>query len=303
MKKLITMLYGASALISVNASTIQQAYGQEIGVGFWNGFYAGVIGGYGQGEFTGSATAVGDNSPYASTTTASVSSYYTTYLPGDTLVTTVCGATLTSMMCSYWVPSTQTFSVTTSVLVTTTIVADTPENYVYDEEDFALTDESFLAGFRAGADANLGGLVVGVVADAALADFFVNHDFIGDSGASISFNQTSVMTLRARLGVALSNVLLYGTAGIAGGNVTAALTTDFGGSPNTYTQSQFMTGFTAGVGASVVLTPNMFVDFTYLHSDLGTANFTFNNGVGEVGTASVGVTNDIFTVGMMFKMP
>ena len=74
-------------------------------------------------------------------------------------------------------------------------------------------------------------------------------------------------TLRARLGVAATdNILIYGTAGGAGGR--HKLTTAAGD------DSQTMWGWTAGAGVDVKLTPKAFARLEYRYTDLGSETFS-----------------------------
>ncbi len=67
-------------------------------------------------------------------------------------------------------------------------------------------------------------------------------------------------TLRVRAGFALNNILFYGTAGLAYGSVR--------GSNATISQSRLHTGWSAGAGMEVGLTPNWSARVEYLYVDL-----------------------------------
>jgi outer membrane immunogenic protein len=80
--------------------------------------------------------------------------------------------------------------------------------------------------------------------------------------------------VRGRAGVSLSNVLLYGTAGLAYGELRA----------NTFnlTESHISAGWTAGLGIEVGLTPRWSAKAEWLYLDLSNRSFSVtgtNNGL------------------------
>ncbi len=76
-------------------------------------------------------------------------------------------------------------------------------------------------------------------------------------------------SMRGRVGVALDNVLLYTTAGLAASKV------DF--SKDLYTGSQSTTGVVAGIGADIKLLDMLFVRGEYMYSGFAKTNFTLQN--------------------------
>ena len=83
-------------------------------------------------------------------------------------------------------------------------------------------------------------------------------------------------TVRGRLGIAWSSVLLYATGGFAYGGVGNSVTS----SPDPFTLvgrgsvSSTLTGWTAGAGFEWAFTPNWSFKGEYLHIDLGNATAT-----------------------------
>jgi outer membrane immunogenic protein len=73
-------------------------------------------------------------------------------------------------------------------------------------------------------------------------------------------------TLRGRVGYAVNNILLYGTAGLAYGNLQVEL----GGLEENKTR----VGWTAGLGMEVGFTPNWSAKVEYLYMDLGSRFYT-----------------------------
>ena len=80
-------------------------------------------------------------------------------------------------------------------------------------------------------------------------------------------------TLRGRAGVALNNILFYGTAGLAYGGLT--------GERGGIDEDKTLVGWTAGAGMEVGLTPRWSAKAEYLYMDLGDRSYTItgvNNG-------------------------
>jgi outer membrane immunogenic protein len=129
----------------------------------------------------------------------------------------------------------------------------------------------FVGGVQAGYNFQSGPWVFGVEGDiqAAGAD---------DTFAPWKFSNPWFGTLRGRAGYALSNVLFYGTAGLAFGELRSQT---FG-----WTESHTTAGWTAGVGAEVGLTPNWSAKLEYLYIDLSTSQFGIT-GVSNGYSASV----------------
>ncbi len=74
-------------------------------------------------------------------------------------------------------------------------------------------------------------------------------------------------TLRGRVGFTMNHVMIYGTGGLAFGEVKAVTTI-----PSSETKSKV--GWTAGVGAEALLAQNVLGRVEFRHTDLGTTNFT-----------------------------
>ena len=99
-----------------------------------------------------------------------------------------------------------------------------------------------------------------------------------DTFAPFKFSNPWFGTLRGRAGYAFSNVLFYGTAGLAFGELRAQT---FG-----WTESHTTAGWTAGVGAEVGFAPNWSAKLEYLYIDLSTSQFAIT-GVSNGYSASV----------------
>ena len=85
-----------------------------------------------------------------------------------------------------------------------------------------------------------------------------------------------LVTATPRLGFAWNQLLIYGKAGLAAGEVKSSVFSGAGsfGLPNErFAQTQDLMGWTAGIGAEYALTPNWIVGAEYNHVDLGTKTF------------------------------
>jgi outer membrane immunogenic protein len=87
-----------------------------------------------------------------------------------------------------------------------------------------------------------------------------------DTFAPWKFSNPWFGTVRGRLGYAFNNILLYGTVGLAYGDVTA----EVGGLKESKTE----VGWTGGVGVEVGLNPNWSARLEYLYMDLGSSTYT-----------------------------
>jgi len=124
----------------------------------------------------------------------------------------------------------------------------------------------------------------------------VGYNGMEDDNFNYSVENGVEGSLRARLGVAATeNVLLYATAGGAGGRteVTAPAGVGFAGGSDTQT----LWGWTAGVGTDVKFTEQAFGRLEYRYTDLGDETFDFGGATAEVGSTSHKV---MVGVGMKF---
>lgn len=95
-----------------------------------------------------------------------------------------------------------------------------------------------------------------------------------DTFAPYKFSNPWFGTLRGRAGYAINNMLLFGTFGLAYGDLEG----QFGG----LSESKTLFGWTGGVGMEVGITPNWSAKVEYLYMDLGSRAFTItgvNNGL------------------------
>lgn len=129
----------------------------------------------------------------------------------------------------------------------------------------------FVGGVQAGYNFQNGPWVFGVEGD-------IQATGADNTFAPWKFSNPWFGTLRGRAGYAFSNVLFYGTAGLAFGELRGQT---FG-----WTESHTTAGWTIGAGAEVGLAPNWSVKLEYLYIDLSTSQFAIT-GVSNGYSASV----------------
>ena len=148
--------------------------------------------------------------------------------------------------------------------------------------DTRIKTDGFLGGAFAGYNWQQENFVYGIEGDIG---------YNGESGTENGFKSKSGLegSLRARLGYSVSpDILLYGTAGGAGKNqkiIDEVADTS---------QSKGMFGWTAGAGADIKFTENVFGRVEYRYTDFGSA--TFDN-IGKVKSTDNRI---MFGVGMKF---
>ena len=132
--------------------------------------------------------------------------------------------------------------------------------YAWGSVDNNLTKPSgFAGGVQAGYNWQTGPWVFGVEGDIEVTG-------AEDTFAPWKFSNPWFGTVRGRAGYALSNILFYGTGGLAFGELRGET---FG-----LAESHTNLGWTAGVGAEVGFAPNWSAKIEYLFVDLADSNFT-----------------------------
>lgn len=146
---------------------------------------------------------------------------------------------------------------------------------------YGLSGTGFIGGVQAGYNYQLGAVVLGYESDFSFTD---NRERVSTSGAAlgrIPFNFRSeqrldwLSTSRVRVGVLpTETVLLYATAGVAAGRVTASTNLTLGNSGTesvafSNRQSDTQVGWTAGAGVEWAFAPSWKVRAEYLYYDLG----------------------------------
>jgi outer membrane immunogenic protein len=116
----------------------------------------------------------------------------------------------------------------------------------------------FTGGIQGGYNWQTGAFVFGGETDVQLS----NAD---DTFAAWKFTNPWFGTTRARAGIALNNILFYGTGGFAYGGLRA----ESAG----VTEARTLYGWAAGLGLEVGFTPNWSAKAEYLYVDLGDRNY------------------------------
>ena len=116
----------------------------------------------------------------------------------------------------------------------------------------------FVGGVQAGYNWQQGAWVFGLEGD-------IQATGADDTFAPWKFSNPWFGTVRGRGGYAFNNILVYGTVGLAFGELRA----------NTFglTESHTNVGWTAGIGAEVGITQNWSAKVEYLYVDLANSNF------------------------------
>lgn len=118
---------------------------------------------------------------------------------------------------------------------------------------------------------------------------------------------TWLATFRGRAGFTVDRILIYGTAGVAVGQVSNSWGWD-NGPPirDSFSVSETRTGYAAGGGIEAMLTQHVSLRAEYLHVDLGTSRNTITGtppmgGVPGAFTSEFKNTADIGRVGLSYR--
>jgi outer membrane immunogenic protein len=137
----------------------------------------------------------------------------------------------------------------------------------------------FAGGIEGGYNWQTGQLVLGGEADFSLSG-------ANDTFAPWKFSNPWFGTLRGRAGFAVNNFLIYGTAGVAFGELDAQTV-------GLVSESHTNVGWTAGVGVEAGLAANLSAKVEYLFVDLASNTFTVTG-------ASNGLTASVFRMGVNY---
>lgn len=158
---------------------------------------------------------------------------------------------------------------------------------------FSAKSSGFIGGFQVGYNQQFDMFVAGVEADLS----YLGNRRASGSTAIIPAGNGAVSgssrldwlgTVRARAGVAVDQVFLYGTGGLAFGNPDQRLTLTNAAGTVTHrgTSSDTRVGWTVGAGAEIAVMNNLSFKAEYLYYDLGRSTVTAN-GVGvNAGTSN-----------------
>jgi outer membrane immunogenic protein len=170
-------------------------------------------------------------------------------------------------------------------------------------------------GGQAGYSWQMNYFVIGLEADVSYigaSQTFVPPENLVAAGCSNCFASatnelTWLSTFRGRGGFAVDRIFIYGTAGVAFGQVNNSWGWDnVRPFTNSFSVSETRAGFVAGGGIEAMLTPNVSLRAEYLHVDLGTSRSTITgqpNCCQQPGTFTTEFKNtaDIGRVGLNWR--
>ena len=142
-----------------------------------------------------------------------------------------------------------------------------------------------LFGGQLGYNMQLGNMVFGMEGDASMNGM---SNSSRRRGAGTSADMRYVSTLKARAGVAFDRVLVYGTGGLAYGNLKA---TD-----GLLSKTKGKLGYVVGAGAEYGITDNLSAKLEYNYVSLGRQNFQFGNS-----RSRIGVTEHLVKAGLNYR--
>jgi outer membrane immunogenic protein len=134
--------------------------------------------------------------------------------------------------------------------------------------------EGYTIGAQAGYNYQIGAFVAGIEADINYVD--LGKTVVSTAGGlstTLTQNTSYLATLRGRLGVAFDRVLIYGTGGLAMGDLDATTSLSGLGAAWTGTKSEVKFGYAVGAGLEYAITNNLSAKLEYLYYDLGKQDF------------------------------
>ena len=134
-----------------------------------------------------------------------------------------------------------------------------------------------------------GQFVAGIEGDGAFADInnSVTQVFPGVGSLTASAKVDALATIRGRFGVAFDQVLLYGTAGLALADTKISAS----GLGLNLSDSQTMTGWTAGAGIEWMFMPRWSVKAEYLYRSFGSQTFFASQVPGGISTGTLNINS------------
>ena len=142
----------------------------------------------------------------------------------------------------------------------------------------SINPDGVMGGVQAGYNWQSGAIVFGGETDIQLSG-------ADDTFAPYKFSNPWFGTLRGRIGFAMNNILIYGTLGLAYGDLKG----EIGGLDESKTEI----GWTGGLGMEVGLTPNWSAKVEYLYMDLGDRAFSITS-------TDNGLQGSIFRLGVNY---
>jgi outer membrane immunogenic protein len=139
------------------------------------------------------------------------------------------------------------------------------------------------AGGTIGYNSQTNDVVFGLEADGGWADVNASASALGITATG---KIGTLGTVRGRVGLAVDQVLFYGTGGYAWGNYEISVS----GFGLTASESHFHSGWTAGAGVEAFFAPQWSVKGEYLYRSLGSENYSgAPSGTFNLNSAQIGV--------------
>lgn len=154
----------------------------------------------------------------------------------------------------------------------------------------------FIGGAQAGANFQFGSIVAGIEADIQYVDQgktarFTGNPVLGTALTTSARHELNWLgTLRGRVGFAADRLLVYGTGGLAFGEVEASGSVDGVAAPAlawSGSNRATKTGWAAGGGVEYAFTDNISLKAEYLYYDLGRSTFTASGNAAVRATAAL----------------
>ncbi|MCP8940100.1 porin family protein [Alsobacter sp. SYSU M60028] len=168
----------------------------------------------------------------------------------------------------------------------------------------SLNPGGFTAGAQAGFNYQINQFVMGVEADANWVDANDKSSWTGaapGSSASFSSKVEWLSTVRARLGFAVNNVLVYGTGGVAFGQARSAWSYNDGTNAWTGGESGTRAGWALGAGVEYAFNRNWTAKVEYLHYDLGDKTFFSTTAATHTAKLKTDYSGNIVRAGINYK--
>ena len=160
------------------------------------------------------------------------------------------------------------------------------------------TKAGFTVGGQLGYNFQTGNVVYGIEGDLNWVDGRSSIAFVPPL-RGLSLTATSdfdwMATVRGRLGLAFSQVLVYGTGGVAFAHFSDAWGFTFLGG-NAFTRDDTRTGWTAGGGVEYMFSRHWTARIEGLYADFGSDTFAVVNPPGNTGTYSTKFRHTVSTV-------
>ena len=140
-------------------------------------------------------------------------------------------------------------------------------------------------GLRAGYDWQSGQMVYGLLAEVSMADVDDSVSAFSTTPARYSMTREVeyIAAIRGRFGYAFDRFLVYGTAGLAMGEIDRTFATSNGANSFTESDDESAIGFQYGAGAEFALTDRISIGAEYLNTTLEDDDYTVRAGPGTAG--------------------